>query len=426
MAKIKAIQAREILDSRGFPTIETTMWSDDDHGAVASVPSGASTGSYEAAELRDNDPLRFGGKGVLKAVANVNQIIAPRLIGRDPSHQGDIDQILINLDNTPDKSKLGANAILSVSQANCELGAAVNNLQTFEYLIAKYQLHNPTPFNLPTPIFNLINGGKHGAGNLDFQEFHLIPTSRIPFSSALEMGEMVYQKLKVILQQKKAIISVGDEGGFAPNLYTNQDAIELMLEAIRECNLVPNQQVFLGLDTASSGLFEGGNYHIKDKEGNIPPEDFLEFLLQLKKEYGIYSFEDPLSQDSWDDWIKLTHAIGQDTMIVGDDLLVTNKSRLDKAIRLHACNAVLVKPNQIGTISETVSVVKMAKAYKYSTIVSHRSGDTDDTFIADFAAGVGADYVKFGAPARGERVSKYNRLTLIELYLKSRYQNATT
>lgn len=420
MPKIKAIQSREILDSRGTPTIETTIWSDNDHGAVASVPSGASTGKFESLELRDNDPLRFSGKGVLKAIRNVNEIISPRLIGRDPSHQGEIDQILINLDNTPDKSKLGANAILSVSQAVCELGAAVNEMQAYEYIAEKYQLHIPTQHNLPTPIFNLINGGKHGAGNLDFQEFHLIPTSKILFSKALEIGDMIYQKLEEILIAKNAVHSVGDEGGFAPNLKTNLDAMELMVEAIRNCQLTLNQQVFLGLDIAASNLKSGTKYRIKDSPETLSAEELTDFYINMKKQYNLFSVEDPLGEDDWDAWTKLTMEIGSDTMVVGDDLLVTNKSRLEKAIKTKACNSIIIKPNQVGTITEAVSVVKLAKQNNISVVVSHRSGDTDDIFIADLAVGIGADYVKFGAPARGERVAKYNRLSLIELYLRSK------
>jgi enolase len=423
MAKIKAIKAREILDSRGFPTVETTIWTDNDHGAIAAVPSGASTGSAEAVELRDNDTLRFNGRGVLKAVLNVNEIIAPRLIDRDPTHQNEIDQILLNLDGTANKSRLGANAILSVSQAVCELGAIVSNLQTFEYLVAKYSLKEPTPFNLPTPIFNVINGGKHGAGNLDFQEFHLIPSSRLAFSESLEIGETVYQNLKTILADKKAIHSVGDEGGFAPNLYTNQDALELIIEAIKNSRLTVNQQIFVGLDIAATNIFQGGKYKIKDRDEAFSPEEFVDFLITLKKKYSLFSLEDPLEENAWDNWSLLNTKIGRDTMIIGDDLVTTNKVRIKKAIDTKSINALIIKPNQIGTISETVSVIKMAKANNLSTIVSHRSGDTCDDFIADFAVGVGADFAKFGAPARGERIHKYNRLSLIESYLRSKQKS---
>ncbi len=417
MTKIKAVHAREILDSRGNPTIETTVWSDSDHGAVTSVPSGASTGRFEAVELRDGDPNRFGGQGVLKAVDNVNRIISPYIIKQDPTRQNDIDQILLNLDGTPNKSKLGSNAILSVSQAVCELGAVVSNLQTYDYLAQKYSLVKLNSRHLPVPIFNLINGGKHGAGNLDFQEFHLIPSSQVDFRKALEIGDVVYQSLKKLLISKKAIHSVGDEGGFAPNLFTNVDALELLQEAVSTTPYKFNQDVFFGLDIAASSFYKGGKYQIRDRQEPYSPEEFKKYLMDLKRQYNLLSIEDPFEQDAWEHWIALYLEMGQETMIVGDDLLVTNKVRLQKAIQTHACNAVLVKPNQIGTISETIQVVKMAKQNNFSVVASHRSGDTDEDFIADFAVGVGADYAKFGAPNRMERVVKYNRLAYIADFL---------
>ncbi len=417
MAKIKAIHAREILDSRGTPTVETTIWSDDDHGAISSVPSGASTGRLEAMELRDGDPNRFQGMGVLKAVDNVNNIISKYVVGQDPAKQNSLDQILLNLDGTPNKSKLGSNAILSVSQAVCELGALVNNKQTYEYLAEKYALAKPNSKRLPTPIFNLINGGKHGAGNLDFQEFHLIPSSQVDFKKALEIGEEVYQSLKKVLINKKAVHSVGDEGGFAPNLFNNVDALELLVEAVGATTYKINTDCFLGLDIAASTFYKNGKYLIKDRPEPYSAEEFIKYLVDLKKQYNLLSIEDPFDQDAWQHWVSLYLEMGQETMIVGDDLLVTNKTRLQKAIELHACNAILIKPNQIGTISETVQVVKLAKKNSFSVVVSHRSGDTDEDFIADFAVGIGADYAKFGAPNRMERVVKYNRLSFIEEYL---------
>jgi len=417
MSKIKAIHSREILDSRGTPTIETTIWSDDNHGAICSVPSGASTGRLEAVELRDGDPDRFGGLGVLKAVANVNQVIAPRLLGKDPTKQGEIDQILLNLDGSADKRKLGANAILSVSQACCELGAIVSGLQSYEYVAIKYGLHQPSASHLPVPIFNLINGGKHGAGNLDFQEFHLIPSSKVHFSKALEIGDEIYQSLKKLLIAKNAIHSVGDEGGFAPNLFSNADALELLVEAVGVSTYSLQQDVYLGLDVAASNFFKGGKYIISDRSEPFSSQQFIKFIADLQKQYNLLSIEDPLDEEDWEHWVELTNNLGQDAMIVGDDLLVTNKPRLQKAITSEACNAILVKPNQIGTISETVSVVKLAKQNNFTVVVSHRSGDTDEDFIADLAVGVGADYVKFGAPNRMERVTKYNRLSFIQEYL---------
>lgn len=417
MAKIKAIHAREILDSRGNPTIETTVWADSDRGAVTSIPSGASSGRLEAFELRDGDPNRFGGQGVLKAVDNVNRIISPYIVNQDPTKQNEIDQILLNLDGTGNKSKLGGNTILSVSQSVCELGALVSNLQTYDYLAQKYALTKPNSKHLPVPIFNLINGGKHGAGNLDFQEFHLIPSSQTDFRKALEIGDVIYQSLKKLLISKNAIHSVGDEGGFAPNLFTNVDALELLQEAVATTTYKANQDVFFGLDVAASSFYHGGKYQIRDRQEPYSPEEFKKYLMDLKHQYNLLSIEDPFDQDAWDHWVQLYLELGQETMIVGDDLLVTNKTLVQKAIESHACNAVLVKPNQIGTISETVQVVKLAKQNNFSVVVSHRSGDTDEDFIADFAVGMGADYAKFGAPNRMERVVKYNRLAYIEDFL---------
>jgi len=419
MTKIKSVYAREILDSRGNPTIETTIWTDNNHGAVASIPSGASTGRLEAVELRDGDLQRFNGQGVLKAVANVNQIISKYIIGQDPTKQNNIDQILLNLDGTENKSKLGANAILSVSQACFELGAACEDKPTFQYTAEKYGLATPTALHLPTPIFNLINGGKHGAGNLDFQEFHIIPSSQKSFSEALKIGSELYHNLKNILIEKKAIHSIGDEGGFAPNLFSNTDAIELLVETIESSPYKLNTDVFIGLDIAASCIQKNGKYKISDIKENLSGEQLRDFIVDLNKKYTLLSIEDPFDQDDWKDWTDLTVSIGKQVMIVGDDLLVTNKKRLEEAIQKNACNAVLIKPNQIGTISETVSVIKLAKKNNFSVVVSHRSGDTDEDFLADFAVGVGADFVKFGAPGRGERVAKYNRLSFIQEYLAS-------
>ena len=419
MAIIKSVYSREILDSRGNPTIETTIWTDNNHGAVASIPSGASTGRFEAVELRDGDPQRFNGLGVLKAVANVNQIVSKYIIGQDPTRQNNIDQILLNLDGTENKSKLGANAMLSVSQACFELGAACEEKPTFQYTVEKYGLSRPTALHLPTPIFNLINGGKHGAGNLDFQEFHVIPSSQKKFSEALEIGSELYHNLKNILVEKKAIHSVGDEGGFAPNLFSNTDAIELLVETIESSKYKLNKDVFIGLDIAASSLLTNGKYKISDVKERMSGSQLKDFIVDLNRKYSLLSIEDPFDQEALKDWADLTAIIGKQVMIVGDDLLVTNKKRLEEAIQKNACNAILIKPNQIGTISESASVIKLAKKNNFSVIVSHRSGDTDEDFLADFAVGVGADFVKFGAPGRGERVAKYNRLSFIQEYLTS-------
>lgn len=419
MSTIKTVYAREILDSRGNPTIETSVWTDDGYGAIASIPSGASTGKYEAKELRDGDIDRFDGLGVLKAVTNVNQVISKAIIGLDPQKQNDIDQTLINLDKTSDKSRLGANAMLSVSQAVFELGATVNNLQTFQYASEKYSLIKPTVTRMPTPIFNLINGGRHGAGNLQFQEFHLFPSSRKIFSESLEMATELYHLLKKNLIEKKAIHSVGDEGGFAPNLFSNTDAIELLVETIEASPFKLGDDVYLGLDIAASSLFQNGKISITDTKEPMSSEQFADWLGELYRKYNLLSIEDPFGEDDWAGWSNFQSMMGKQIMLVGDDLLVTQKKRLQKAIDESACNAIIIKPNQVGTITETMQTIKLAKENNFSIIVSHRSGDTDEDFLADLAVGVGADFVKFGAPGRGERVSKYNRLLYIQEYLQN-------
>ncbi len=418
MAKILALKAREILDSRGIPTVEATIWLDNRSWTVASIPAGTSTGKYEAVELRDNDPNRFSGLGVMKAVTNINTIIAPKIAGLDPTEQQKIDQLLINLDGTQNKSKLGANAILCVSQAVCEAAAISLGLNTFDYLIAKYQIIKK-PQKLPAPTFNVINGGAHGAGNLDFQEFHVIPAVNFPYHTALECGEEIYQLLGKTLARRGAIHSVGAEGGYAPNLFTNKDALEVIVETINLSKYKLHRDVFLGLDVAANNFMHGNDYVLKDSAQPFNARTLTDFYKQLIAEYRLLTLEDPLFEDDWDSWSMLTHELNSVT-IVADDLLATNKTRLAKAIQLKSANAILVKPNQIGTISETVEVIMMAKQAGWKVIVSHRSGETNDDFIADFAVGTGADYTKFGAPARGERVVKYNRLLQIEEVINSR------
>lgn len=413
MPVIKSIHAREILDSRGIPTVETVMTADSGETATASVPSGTSTGFHEVKELRDGDLRRYGGMGVLKAVENVNTVIAKEIAGQDPTKQTTIDQMLINLDGKPDKSKLGANSILSVSQGACELGAAVSKKPIYEYLALKYR-GNMAGIKVPTPTFNIINGGKHGAGNLDFQEFHVIPATNKSYSEALRVGEEIYQKLGGVLTYRGAIHSVGVEGGYAPNLFTNSDALELMVEATLQAGYQPARDVFYGLDTAATVFCKGGFYTIKDRAQAMQAREMIEYYKELNSKFHLLVLEDPLSEDDFNGWAKLVSEIGGQTVIVGDDLLTTNKDRVKKAIEMKAATAILVKPNQIGTISETVEVIQMSQKAGWKVIVSHRSGETNDDFIADFAVGVGADYTKFGAPARGERVAKYNRLLQIE------------
>lgn len=412
---IASIKAREILDSRGIPTVETTITATDGHShtVIASVPSGTSTGTHEAKELRDNDQGRYGGMGVLKAIENVNTTITKAILGRDPTKQTEIDQILINLDGTLDKSHLGANSILSVSQAVCELGASVTGYSTHKYLALKYGLVPPGAA-IPTPIFNVINGGEHGAGNLDFQEFQIIPSTNKTYHEALQCGEEIYQMLGKVLSYRGAIHSVGVEGGYAPNLFTNLDALEVILEAIDQTPYKYAHSVFLGLDVAATSFYSGGKYMIKDRSQPMTRGELIDYYVELNDKYHLYSLEDPLFEDDEPGWITLTEKLGKALVVVGDDLLTTNRERVKKAVDSQACSGILVKPNQIGTISETVEVVKLAKAAGWQIIVSHRSGETNDDFIADFAVGVDSDYIKFGAPVRGERVAKYNRLLAIE------------
>lgn len=416
--KIKKVHSREILDSRGIPTVETEIYLEDGGYGISSVPSGSPAGQDEAVELRDNDLTRFGGKGVLKAVTNVNNIIAPKVIGFDASYQSKLDQLLIELDGTKYKEKLGGNAILSVSQAALKASANSYKMPVYQYLMAKYQLADKTD-RMPIPTFNIINGGKHGAGNLDFQEFHIIPSSQKTYKESLQCGEEIYQALKKVLIYRRAIHSVGDEGGFAPNLFTNMDALEVIMEAIKETSYEFGRDVFLGLDIAASFFYKNGQYTIKDRAQPFNTQEFIEYYKDLNEAYHAFSLEDPLEKDDWKGWVQLTGEIGQNTVIIGDDLLCTNKERVNNAVKKKACTAILVKPNQVGTITETIEVIKIAKDAGWNVVVSHRSGETNDDFIADFAVGVGSNYTKFGAPARGERIAKYNRLTKIEEELQS-------
>ncbi|OGV95836.1 phosphopyruvate hydratase [Microgenomates group bacterium RBG_16_45_19] len=423
MPVIKAIQAREILDCRGVPTIEANLWLDNGISVTTAVPTSIYTGKHEAMELRDGDPLRYAGLGVIKAVNLINTTIAQHLIGRDPSQQGDIDRLLIQLDGTPDKHQFGANTMLAVSQAVCKAGAAMYHLPVYAYLAHKYRLVYGA-LTIPTPAFNVINGGKHGAGNLDFQEFLLVPSSRFRFDQGLQIGVEIFYELERQLINKNAIHSVGVEGGFAPNLFTNLDALEIIIQTIQNTNHQYGHDVFLGLDVAASTFQKGSKYAIKDRSQPFSGKEFVSYYQDLNDDYHIFSLEDPFGDDDWRSWIDLTMEMGQKVLIIGDDLITSNKERLIKAIRDKACTAVLVKPNQIGTITESVEVVKIAKDAHFTVMASCRSGETTDTFIADFAVGVGAEYAKFGAPSRGERIIKYNRLLRIEAELNPQTQGA--
>ncbi|MEI8232265.1 MAG: phosphopyruvate hydratase [bacterium] len=415
MPKITRIVAREILDSRATPTVEVSVLTDAGTFGTASVPSGAGVGKNEDVELRDDDPARYHGQGVLKAVNNAQNIIGPKLIGVEISEQEKIDQIMIDLDGTANESKLGANAILPVSIAT--LKAAANSYKTplFKYIGDRYR--PGLGLKIPGPIFNLINGGKHGAGNLDFQEFHVIPSTRMSFAESLRAGTETWTNLRDELIHRNAIHSVGDEGGFAPNLFTNADALELMALVIKNSNYRLGQDLFLGLDVAADTFFKDGKYNIKDSPRPLSRVELTELYSNLVKDYGLLGLEDPLDQEDWTGWTELSSTLPQSVMVIGDDLITTNSKRLQKAIDKKSCNAVIVKPNQIGTVTETIELVRLAATHGITTIASHRSGETNDSFIADFAVGMGTNYAKFGAPDRGERVAKYNRLLEIESYL---------
>lgn len=413
--KIYSITAREIFDCRGIPTIETTVILNSGYRGIASVPSGISVGTYEAKELRDNDPKRFGGMGVLKAVHIINSEVAPVLRGENVLSQQKIDKKMIDIDGTSDKNRIGSNAILSVSLACCKAASSVNRQPLYSYINSLFtQLYSTQIHGIPTPIFNVINGGKHNAGNLNFQEFQIIPATSKSYYQTLETGITIYQSIKRILIKRGFIHSVGDEGGFAPNLFTNSDAIDILLEAIRANQYIYGIDCFLGLDLAASNLKSEKGYEIRDRPQAYSSRDFIQYLTDLSTKYRFLCLEDPFSEDDWESWIQLTQLVGNEIFIIGDDLLASNYYRLTKAISDKACSAIILKPNQIGTLSELFSVTQLAKKNGIKSIVSHRSGETNDTFIADFAVGIQSEYIKCGAPARGERIAKYNRLLEIE------------
>lgn len=417
MSKISRVVSTEILDSRGTPTLETSVLLESGAYGTASVPSGASTGTHEDVELRDGDPARYNGLGVLKAVQNVNLTLSTAVIGLEASNQELVDQTMLNLDGTSNESKLGANAILSLSIATLKAAAQDAKLPLFAYIASRYGVS--APLKIPHPTFNIINGGKHGAGNLDFQEFHVVPSTRYSYADALRMGVEVYQLLKEELIRRNAIHSVGDEGGFAPNLFTNKDALEILSVTIKNSPHKLNQDIYLALDTAAGSFYKDGKYVIKDLPRPVDLAGMVEYYQSLLKEYQLFSLEDPLQEDDFAGWAKLRKALPSNLLVVGDDLLTSNPVRLQTAIDAGSVNSILVKPNQAGSVSETVAVMRLAKANNIYTIVSHRSGETNDDFIADFAVGMQADFTKFGAPIRGERVAKYNRLSAIASYLQA-------
>lgn len=417
MAKIKQITGREILNSKGYPTVEATVFLDNGIKATASCPTGTSVSKYEAKELRDNDPRRFGGYGVLKAVDNINSRISPNLVGQDVTIQSEIDKTLLNLDGTLDKSNLGVNSILPVSMAVMKAGAKSVNMPLYAY-VRHFTGLKDTPYKIPSTGFNVINGGKHAGNNLDFQEFLLIPASSMPYGDALNMAVSIYQTLKNALKDKGVSTLVGDEGGFGPSFTTNRDALIMLSESVGMSNYRINYDVFLGIDVSANNFYQEGSYLIKDKEGNMTSDELVTVYEGLNAEYNLYYLEDPFEEDDWEGWEKLSRVTSANTLIVGDDLIATNFDRLQTAIAKKAINGVIIKPNQIGTVLETLAVVEAARHAGLKIVVSHRSGETNDDFIADFAVGVGADYTKFGAPTRGERISKYNRLLEIDTEIR--------
>ncbi len=412
---IYSVAAREILDSRGNPTIETTVILQSGYRGVASVPAGASIGKYEAVELRDKDVKRYGGLGVLCAVQNTNTIIVDKLKGLNARDQASIDALLIALDGTPNKARLGANSILGASLAVCAAYASHQRIPLYQYINLLYGNGKPSAMTrVPTPIFNVINGGKHGGGNVDFQEYQIVPATSKPFHEALQMGVELYHALKKLLINRGAVHATGDEGGFAPNLSTNLDPMELMTETIRTSTYRFGVDIFFGLDIAASSFRSERGYQIKDRPVAYRTGEFIQYLKDFHRMYRLLILEDPLGEDDWDGWSQLNRDVGSEIALIGDDLLTTNPERLLHAIEKKACSAILLKPNQIGTLTEFLQVVTLAKKHDIRCVVSHRSGETNDTFISDLAVAVQADYVKFGAPARGERVAKYNRLLAIE------------
>ena len=412
--KIENIQSLEILDSRGNPTIQVEILTENGYIGKASVPSGASTGSFEAVELRDGDKTRYLGKGVEKAVENVNKKISKKIIGMNVFDQRTIDEEMIRLDDTPNKSNLGANAILGVSLAVAKVAAEALGIELYRYIGGIYGN------KLPVPMMNILNGGKHSDNNLSIQEFMIMPIGEITFSERLRRGAEIYHTLKKVLKEKGLNVGVGDEGGFSPNLDSEEQALDIIIEAIKKAGYEPGKEIMLALDLASTEMYDAakkinknGYYFWKTKEFK-EKEKMIDYIVSLCEKYPIYSIEDGLAEEDWEAWKVLTKKIGNKVQLVGDDLFVTNPKRLRRGIEENVANSILIKPNQIGTLTETLETIKLAKENGYRTIISHRSGETEDTTIADVAVGVNAGQIKIGAPCRTDRVAKYNRLLYIE------------
>ena len=408
MAMITEVYAREILDSRGNPTIEVEVCLEDGSVGRAAVPSGASTGAHEAVELRDDDKNRYLGKGVTKAVDNFNDVIAEALIGLEATRQVEIDEMLIRLDGTPNKGKLGANAILGVSMAVAKAAAASVGLPLYLYLGGVYAQE------LPVPMMNILNGGQHADNNVDIQEFMIMPVGAASFSEALLMNAEIYHGLKALLNAKGLGTGLGDEGGFAPNLKSNEEAIEVILEAVKKAGYKPGEDIMIALDVAASEFYKDGKYQMEGEGLVKTSNQMVDYLAALCEKYPIVSIEDGLAEDDWKGWKALTKKLGTKVQLVGDDLFVTNEERLLEGIKNDTANAILIKVNQIGTLTETFNAIETAKRAGYTCIISHRSGETEDTTLADIAVAVNAGQIKTGAPARTDRVAKYNQLLRIE------------
>tara|TARA_Y100001960_G_C14737481_1_gene861135 strand:+ start:296 stop:1612 length:1317 start_codon:yes stop_codon:yes gene_type:complete len=419
---IKNITAHQIIDSRGNPTVEATVLLTDGSKGTASVPSGASTGEREAVELRDSNNSAYHNKGVQTAVNNIEKIIKPALVGQSPFNIKNIDYAMIELDGTPNKSRLGANAVLAVSLANIYAGADYYKQYLFEYIqkYINYDLNLMTP-NMPIPMMNILNGGSHADNNVEIQEFMIMPTEFDSFSEALRAGVEIFHSLKKILKKKQYSTTIGDEGGFAPSLRSNEEALELIVEAISAANYIPGKNIFLALDVAASELFdkENNKYYLQTpKEKTVTSLQLIEYYQTLCKKYPIISIEDGLDQNDWSNWGVLTKLLGEEVQIVGDDLTVTNPQLLEKAINNESINAILIKLNQIGTFTETLDAIQLAQKNKLGVIISHRSGETEDTTIADLAVAISAGQIKTGSLCRTDRTAKYNQLLRIEHYLK--------
>jgi len=412
MSTIENVKAMEILDSRGNPTLEVEVELYDGTLGRAAVPSGASTGTHEAVELRDGDKSRYNGKGVLKAVANVNDIIAGVVIGLDAEDQAGLDHAMLELDGTPDKSRLGANAILGTSLAAAHAVASLMDMPLYRYL------GGVSTYTLPVPMMNILNGGKHAANSTDLQEFMVMPVGAKSFTHAMQMGAEVYHALKKVLKDRGLDTNVGDEGGFAPSLPSNKDAVEVILAAIESAGYKPGRDCYIALDPASSEFFENGKYVLAREGRTLTSAEMVDFYVKWANEYPIISIEDGMAEDDWKGWELITKKLGGKVQLVGDDLYVTNVKRLAQGITQKASNSILIKLNQIGTLTETIDAIRMAQQAGWTAIVSHRSGETEDTTIADLAVGLSTGQIKTGAPCRSERTAKYNRLLRIEMELE--------